>query len=257
MTPRLISVVLTLIAALCAVPAAPAVADRPDTDAPPGAPSDWLPPEEWVMERWLPFDEPRLWEVLRMKRHEVYGYLQRGDRTLRDLAVERGVPVDGLVDHLLAPRASQVTPAQLRVLQARSRRLLSQGHLAEHVIGHNFHNWSLDAANRTLFGLERRRSDPLWHAGLTHAEIARRSGIRAGTLRRRTLEVLARAGRRGVAGGDLSREQHRELQAMHLEAIDLWLRTAIDGPRRPGTARAAAVGGSAICRLTPPTASRR
>ena len=46
----------------------PAAAQAADSHAPKGARGDWLPRSEWVMSSWTPFDEARLYALLRTDR---------------------------------------------------------------------------------------------------------------------------------------------------------------------------------------------
>src|SRR4051794_28862274 len=131
-----------------------ALAERPDTDAPPGAPPTWLPEEQWVQERWMPFDERRLYRELRSDRPAVYRFLWNGDRTLLDLARSSGVPVRGLAVRLVGPRPrSKRAREHWSIRLARANRVLDQGHLAEHLIGHSFHQLSVAMQAPSEFGV--------------------------------------------------------------------------------------------------------
>ncbi|HEX2086097.1 MAG TPA: hypothetical protein VHF89_10475 [Solirubrobacteraceae bacterium] len=212
-----------LLAVLCLLAAAsPAgAAERPDSDAPPGAPPAWLPAEEWVMERWLPFEEARLHEVLGVDRTEAYFFLRDGDRTLHDLARLRGVPVEGLGERLLAPRRAHVGAALWRVLRARTERVLTQGHLAEHMLGHVFHHWAIWRDPARSFGVARARYEAIEH--LAPVEVARRGGLTAARFRRRVLALLAATRAEGVASGALPPAEARAMRSMLAGAIDRWL----------------------------------
>ena len=63
-----------LACSLTAAVAAPAQAA--DSDAPKGAPANWLPPEEWVNLLWLPYDESRLYSLLHMTRGQVFRWVR-------------------------------------------------------------------------------------------------------------------------------------------------------------------------------------
>src|SRR4051794_13519747 len=114
----------SLLAVAVALGTAPAAAraERPDSDAPAGAPTDWLPHEEWVMERWMPFDTDRLSAIIGLNRTDIYFYLRgtdahKSDKTILDLARNRGIPTKSLVSRLLSRRRRSVTSAQLKVLR--------------------------------------------------------------------------------------------------------------------------------------------
>jgi hypothetical protein len=216
---RLLTLVLALTLAVCA----PASADRPDSDAPPGASSMWLPEEEWVMERWIPFDIERLEGELRVDRHGIYRYLRNGDPTIADLARAKGVRVTGLPERLLASRAAAVTPEQYASLLERTRRFVDQGHLAEHVIGHTFHNWSLMRQTQRVFGMSEQRRARLYQERRTPAEMAARAGVTRRRLRQTVLAIVRRSGERGVAQGALSEHAARDLWEHQVEAIEPWM----------------------------------
>src|SRR4051795_12679354 len=77
MRPMPTSVCVTLAATvLAAAPIeAQAASGPPDPDAPAGASGQWLPDEEWVMQRWTPFDETRLYDLLGTTRPGVERWL--------------------------------------------------------------------------------------------------------------------------------------------------------------------------------------
>ena len=65
--------VAALVLAAFAIPVAPAAAADPD--APAGAPANWLPPEPWVGEHWMPFSEAQLERELGIDRHGLQSWL--------------------------------------------------------------------------------------------------------------------------------------------------------------------------------------
>src|SRR3954466_2635681 len=84
------------------------VTRSPDSLAPKGAPAHWLPPEPWVYNHWLPFDERRLYRLLGHTREQLWQQLRDDRRTLAELAARRGWPQPSrLAAALVAPeRAS-------------------------------------------------------------------------------------------------------------------------------------------------------
>ena len=62
---------LAALALVATALALPATAAAQDSLAPKGAPEFWLPNEEWVNLLWLPYDESRLYELLKMDRGDV------------------------------------------------------------------------------------------------------------------------------------------------------------------------------------------
>lgn len=179
---------LFLLAAMLTVGASvPAAAAVPDSDAPRGASPNWLPDEECVMERWLPFDSGELWQTLGRGRYETYRFLHEGDKTLLDLARERNVDVRGLAARLVEARRPAVSARLRRKLVRRTRRVLTQGHLAEHLLGHHWHQDSLIEHFDWIVG---GRHDQFQ----TLAANGRRHGVGVTVVRHRLLAVLAAAG---------------------------------------------------------------
>ena len=94
MTRRL-APALALAAAAALALAAPCAAKKivthsPDSLAPKNAPAHWLPPEAWVYNHWLPYDEGRLYRVLHITRAQLWQQLRDDRRTLAQLAARRG-----------------------------------------------------------------------------------------------------------------------------------------------------------------------
>jgi hypothetical protein len=111
----------------------PPVAIAHDNLAPRGAPHRWLPHEPWVMQHRIPFDEARLQAALGLRGRQLESYTLDDHHRLADLARWRGLDPDALADELVAPWRSQVGDDELAVLRKRTMRLLTQGHLAQHV----------------------------------------------------------------------------------------------------------------------------
>src|SRR4030095_4584258 len=86
----------TLIAAVAAVVALAVVpvAHAQDPIAPPGAEKHWLPPERWVNDLWLPYEEQRLYRLLDRTRGEVFRWVRvDAHHTMAQLARRRGLGV--------------------------------------------------------------------------------------------------------------------------------------------------------------------
>src|SRR4051794_3558280 len=126
------SLVLAVAAVLAAAPGASAHSE--DSLAPAGAPPHWLPPAPWVYNHWLPFDERRLYRLLRVDRGDVWQQLRDDRHTLAELAARRGRPdTERLAAQLVAPWERRIDGARLRTLQHRALRTLTQGHLSQHL----------------------------------------------------------------------------------------------------------------------------
>lgn len=198
-------------------------AEQPDSLAPPGAAPTWLPKDQWVMERWMPFDQKRLLRILGINNSQVYAALWRGDLTLEEVARRRGVPVHGLATRLLANRRAKVSRKMYRVLFRRTRIMLTQGHLAEHVIGHVFHHTSLVTAAPAEFGVAPMQYVHFHQGGLTPVEIAAKGGRSPAQLRASLLSVAKAYGRRGVRRKALSAPQARARLNQLKAHVDAWM----------------------------------
>src|SRR4051794_7672181 len=206
--PRLLAAGIAAIVSLLLL-APLAHAEHPDSMAPPGAAPTWLPHDQWVMERWMPFDEMRLLHILGLSGSQVYTALWKGDRTLQDIAIQRNVPARGLAARLLANRRGAVSRKRYRVLLRRTRLMLNQGHLAEHLIGHVFHHTSLVTEAQGEFGVSPKQYVAFHLQGLTPVQIAAEGGFSPVKLRSRLLSVAAAYGRRGVRLKAMSASQAR------------------------------------------------
>ena len=213
---RHVALLITIAASLVVGSAAAhAASGPPDSDAPPGASGQWLPAEEWVMERWTPFDEARLYELLGTTRVGTERWLadSRGRRSLAELARRRGIGRGTLTRRLLAPVRGNMSRSRYERLRERTRRMLTQSHLSQHMLFHTFHTWAVRAAARRTLGLspaewKKLRDRPRGQGpGLTVAEIARRRGVPVERLRRPVLAAIERTTARGVRSGATSPAQ--------------------------------------------------
>ena len=224
------ALVVAVVAVLLATASAHAASGPPDPDAPPGASSQWLPQEDWVMQRWLPFDEARLYRALDTTRPAVDAWLDddNGRRSLEQLARGRGMSRKALVARLLGPRRRGVTPRQYKRLRDRTARVVTQSHLSQHILFHTFHQWAVREAARRTLGL----SDREWRRlrgrsrsgrpGLTVVQIARRRGVPVKRLRRPVMAAVARSYRRGKRAGAISARQVRRQMKVHYWKIQFW-----------------------------------
>jgi hypothetical protein len=225
-----LTLIIAGLALSVAVPGALAAGGPPDPGAPPGASGQWLPDEEWVMERWTPFDESRLYELLQTTRPGLERWLadSRGRRTLLELARRRGIGRATLVRRLVAPSRGRLTRAQLARVRARTNRVVTQSHLAQHMLFHTFHTWAVRDAARRRLGLSEREWNHLRNRargdgpGLSVVEIARKRHVPVKSLRRPVLHSVTAATRRGVHRRETSPEQAAAELAEQRWKIDYW-----------------------------------
>lgn len=202
-----------VIAAAASLNTSPVVAAPfPDSDAPSGAPAGWLPDEEWVNERWLPFDEADLIRELGGDTQEYFLYFKQG-KTLLDLARKRGVPTVGLASRVVRPQRRRLTTRQFAVVRDRTARVLRQSHLAEHMLGHHFHQDSLWSQLYSIVGGPENPRRPLFESALVN-------GVPPEAARGRALDALREGGLRGVRQRAVSPAQNAATQRYHCALID-------------------------------------
>ena len=131
-----------------------------------------------------PFDEARLYAPARHRPKAVAAWLD-DRRTLGQFAARRGYRDQGaLAEKLVAPRLRTASAAMKRTLRQRSRDMLSQAHLARHVLFHIYHTPAIPRHAQEIFGMSPQRYRALRDSGTTPMTIAARGG--------RTLDGVAR-----------------------------------------------------------------
>jgi hypothetical protein len=214
---------LAVLVAVLASAAAPACATSFDTLAPATAPPHWLPPEPWVYNHWLPFDERRLYAVLRVDRGDVWQQLRDDHRTLAQLARRHGFrDPRALAARLAGPRP---------VLRARALRLLTQGHLAQHVFFHSLHQFAIASEAPRLFGVSDIEFRALRRAELSPLAIGRLHGRSVGEIEAGAIAVLRERVHAGVASHQTSAAQGALLLRRQVSQLPRWLGQArYNGP---------------------------
>lgn len=205
--------------------AAPASAH--DSLAPPGARHNWLPTEDWSAFHWSPFDEVRLAHLLGITHRELYDYQSNDHQTLAELAVARGIDPMTLREQLLAPWKGRVSGARLRVLRNHTSRMLTQGHLAQHMFWHPFHSPAFmrdaDKAAHDLFGVSIKTYRRLRRDGWTEAQIAARGGRTTAQLRQTITHHMEMEAAMGVRMKLTPRSQAARMLARQKSLIDCWM----------------------------------
>ncbi len=203
---------------------ATATAEAADSHAPKGARGDWLPRSEWVMSSWLPFDEARLYDVLHTDRAELASWLD-DRRTLGQFAARRGIENRrALADKLVAPRLRGASAANRRRLRERSMDMLTQAHLARHVMFHVYHTPAIPRHAPTIFGISPQRYRRLRDSGLTPQLIAAKGGRSLQQSREALRTILRKRGRQAVRAGAMSSRQARALLTHQEAGLDAYMR---------------------------------
>src|SRR3954467_9685811 len=169
----------------------PIVTHSADSDAPQNAPAHWLPPEAWVYNHWLPYDETRLYALLGITRVELWEQLRDDHRTLAQLAARHGWPDPRrLAAALTAPEAATVGAARAEVLEERALRTITQGHLAQHLFFHSLHQFGIASEAPAIFGVTDVEFRRLRRAELSPLAIARLHGRSPGQVEALAIPVL-------------------------------------------------------------------
>jgi hypothetical protein len=221
---RFHGVVLALIAAALV---ASAPAGGHDSHAPPGAPHRWLPDEHWVMDHWVPFDEARLNEILGTRTERILTWLLNDHRTLYDLAERRGVETHGLAERLLANRRDEVSDRQYAILLDRTKDMLSQGHLAQHVFFHLFHGDLLTGHFKPWFGVSHDRWVALRLDRRTPREIAVRGARDPAVTLGYVKDYYEMMGDEGVEAHAMSRAEADVMVARQKRLANCWMKSPL------------------------------
>jgi Tol biopolymer transport system component/plastocyanin len=217
----------------------PIVTKSADSDAPKNAPAHWLPPEAWVYNHWLPYDETRLYALLGITRVGLWEQLRDDHRSLAQLAARHGWPDPRkLAAALTAPEAAKVGPARARILRARALRTITQGHLAQHLFFHSLHQFGIASEAPAIFGVTDVEFRRLRRAELSPLAIARLHGRSPGQVEALAIAVLRERAQTGVRGHAIPPAQADRLLRRQLSQLPRWLDQArYNGP--PTTYRGA------------------
>ncbi len=204
---------------------APVAGRPPDSDAPAGAAPHWLPADMWVHRHWIPFDEDRLHALLRTDRDELWSWLRHDLRTIAQLGARRGWRQPSrLAGALVAPRARHVSPAMLRRLRSRTRRILVQGHLSQHILLHTLHQDVGPGHARELFGVTSTSAfQRLRRLDIGPLRIGRTHGRTRAQMQRGLERELRASAREGIRGRQTSARQARLILQRQLRQIPRWL----------------------------------
>lgn len=199
------------------------VAHAHDSLAPPGAWHNWLPDEGWVHHRWVPFDEAALTHALGLPRLDLQSYLYNDHHSLAQLAQRRGLSSADLATRLVVPWQG-ISDAHRAVLRDRTMRILTQGHLSQHVFFHVFHGRELFPHSQDLFGMPAPAYEQLRHQGLSYVAIARHGGVPAAAMRAGVVALVEREHAIGIAQQESWPSQSHRLLERTLAWLPCWLR---------------------------------
>ncbi len=195
-----------------------------DSEAPVKAPAHWLPPEDWVYNHWLPFDEDRLNELLGVTRGRIWRQLRDDRHTLAELAAQHGwSDPDKLATALVAPRAADVSSGTLALLRSRAQRTLTQGHLSQHLLFHSLHQFAIPSAAPEIFGVTDIAFRELRRAEQSPLEIGRLHGRSPSRIQALAGGVLRERVRFGIDSDVMTERQGAILLRRQLSQLPRWL----------------------------------
>jgi hypothetical protein len=211
--------------------AAPVVAR--DTHAPDGARDRWLPCESWVMYHWVPFDQQRLWSITGIKQLEFRHYIADDDNhTLGQLIRQHGKDPAVVSEQLMEQWQGKVSPAKIAELSRRTDELMTQGHLAQHVFFHYFHDPLLALNSTRIFNIPTGDYHRARLRGYSPSEIAIRGGVPVREAVRRAMAVMRRNQNEAVKNGQSSRAQADSFLKQQQVWINFWLTQKLYAQRR-------------------------
>jgi hypothetical protein len=220
------------VAAVAALAVAPA-AHAQDPIAPPGAEKSWLPPEPWVNDLWLPYEEQRLYRLLGRTRGEVFRWVRvDAHHTMAQLARRRGWTVARLSAALVAPRRGEVSASMLRTLRRRAALTLTQGHLGQHLLFHALHQTAIPNRATQIFGVRSREQYlRLRRSELSPLQIGELFGRARVDMQRGCVRALRDAAALGVRLGELPRRQAEVMLDRQIRQVPRWLgQSRYNGP---------------------------
>ena len=225
----------TLTAAVAAVVALAVVpaAHAQDPIAPPGAEKHWLPPEPWVNDLWLPYEEQRLYGLLGRTRGEVFRWVRvDAHHTMAQLARRRGWSVARLSAALVAPRRGEVSASLLRTLRRRAALTLTQGHLGQHLLFHALHQTAIPNRATQIFGVRTREQFlKLRRSELSPLQIGELFGRARVDMQRGCVQALRDAAALGVRRGELPPRQAGVMLDRQIRQVPRWLgQSRYNGP---------------------------
>ena len=149
---------------------------------------------------------------------------------------------------LVAPRRGEISAARHRQLRSRAYRVLTQGHLSQHILFHSLHQRTVPLAASRIFGtgsveeyLRLRRAE------ISPLQIGRQHGRSRAQMIRSITAALRATSAEGVRTGAYSRAQARLLLDRQLRQVPRWLgQSRYNGPPQTGSE-----GGRSIPLLPP------
>ncbi len=200
------------------------------------------------MFHWIPFDQSKLWATTGIKPLEFRHWINDDDNHTLALLIEKhGKDPDAVSRELMAPWKGKVSAAQLAELSRRTGELMTQGHLAQHVFFHYFHDPILAIDSAWIFKTPPGDYHRARLEGYSPSEIAIRAGVPVKQAVRRAMAVMRRTQDEAVRSGQTSRSQAEAFLRQQNVWINFWLTQKLYAHRRSSyPAGNAPAGGSRL-----------
>ncbi len=203
----------------------------------PGSLPHYLPPERWVYQHWLPYDEAQLYRVLGKTREQIWHHL-RDDRkhNLGQFARKRGLTPRRAAQRLVAPRRGTVSASTYARLVRRAERTLTQGHMSQHLLFHSLHQLAIPDRARSIFGTRSVEEYlRLRRAELSPQQIGRLNGRTQKQMLDRSNAALRTEARKGVRNRSTTARQAAILLDRQLRQVPRFLgQSRYNGPPQTG-----------------------
>lgn len=210
-----------------------ATASAKDSHAPKDARDRWLPCESWVMFHWIPYDQERLWAITGIRQLEFRHFIADDDKhSLALLIKQHGKDPNAVARQLMEPWRGKVSDAKFAELTRRTNELMTQGHLAQHVFFHYFHDPILAIDSNWIFRTPPGDYHRARLRGYGPSEIAVRAGVPVKVAVRRALSVMRRIQDEAVRTGQTPRGQADSFVRQQSRWITFWLTQRLYAHRR-------------------------
>ncbi len=185
------------------------------------------------MFHWIPFSERKLYALTGISRKEFRRYIKDDDRhSLGKLVRRHGKDPDAIVAELMSGWRGRVGDERSAELTRRAGELMTQGHLAQHVFFHYFHDPAIALNSMWIFGVRSADFQRARLQGWSPAEIADYTGRSRELVVRRAMAVVKRYARRSVALKQSSRGQAELFTRLQHRAVYGWLHQNIHDHRQ-------------------------
>lgn len=179
--------------------------------------------EPWVMLHWVPFDEGELSRALSLRPGQLAAFLYNDHHTIAQLARQRGVGFEPLVERLSA-WAATTAGADQETIRQRVRLMLVSGHLAQHVLGHVFHGMASTAELLEATELNQSRFSDLRADGWSYRSLIRRAGNDAGAVQTQLLQKVRANQDRGIEQHETPPRQATRMGDRQSNLLPCWFR---------------------------------